>query len=80
LSFGLSMAHVKSNAWPIDGAATGGSSGRGEGSEERTISARSSNAGLHTARVTMLESKFPLTELLLWTLDYDYESNPWDDR
>jgi hypothetical protein len=53
------MAHVKSNARPIDGAATGGSSGGGEGSEERTISARPSNVGLHTARVMMLESKVP---------------------
>jgi hypothetical protein len=44
----LSMAHVKSTARPVSSAAAGGSSGEGDDSEERTISARSSNAGSHS--------------------------------
>jgi hypothetical protein len=39
---------MKSTVRPISGAATGGSGGEGDGSEERTISARPSNVSLHS--------------------------------
>jgi hypothetical protein len=42
------MAHVNSVVWPIDSAATGGSGGEGDGSEERTMSTEPSNAGSHS--------------------------------
>jgi hypothetical protein len=42
------MAHVKSYVRLIGGAAASGSSGEGEGSEERTISARPSNTGSYS--------------------------------
>jgi hypothetical protein len=48
LTFGLRMAHVKSYVWPIGGAAASSSGGEGEGSEERTISARPSDTGSYS--------------------------------
>jgi hypothetical protein len=48
LSLFLSMAHVKSTAWPVGGAAAGGSGGEGAGSEERTLSMRPSDVGFHS--------------------------------
>jgi hypothetical protein len=48
LTFGFFMARAKSTTWPIDGAAAGGSGGEGQGSEERTISVRPSDAGSYS--------------------------------
>jgi hypothetical protein len=48
LSLVLLMAHVKSTEQPVSDAAADGSGGEGEGSEERTISTRSSDVGSHS--------------------------------